>query len=215
MKKKQKKLNGCWLAMYERYKFNSLDNQDLTDVQARFNVLLYDWFLNKQGYNSVPSSAMVENNAVNLMEQANKESEMDGIDPDAIRASFIDGAIRNLTLLTVKEIVENQENGEKAPFLKVHAVISTSRLTKMEICCLESCFNVEENDDLDALSVFLISVPLCGAFTEEKKEKVQDFCVRKMRSLLQIFLVENHRVETGFKYRLVHKILDFFIKNQI
>lgn len=203
--KKVKNLTGCWAGMYERYRFNDFDGQGLTPVQSRVNKMLFDWLADKELCCTCPSTDVAERYMVDLLARANKEHALDGVDPSVLRTSALDGALSELTILTVKEIKENKGDF----FLNVHAIISTERLTELEVSCLETCFGAEYSEEFDAITFLAISVPICNEINENKKERLQDFCVRKTREILHRHLLLENNADTGFRYGLKNRILDY------
>jgi hypothetical protein len=208
--KKPQKLRGCWLSMFERYKYRDFDGKGITDVQVCFNSLLLNWFLKKQEVGSVPSSQCVEKHAVFLLDEAEKTVALDGVDPTVIRVKAIDKAIAELGILTVKKLNENNDL-----FLNVHVMISTRTLTSKETEFVQETFEAEADDDCDAIPILVISVPICNEITEAKKDKIHDYCVRKLRDSFRKSAINEGLEDTGFRYGTIEKIKDYFVQISI
>jgi len=208
--KKPQKLRGCWLAMFDRYKYRDFDGKGITDVQTCFNSLLLNWFLKKQEICSVPSSQCVEKHAVFLLDEAEKTVALDGVDPTIIRVKAIDKAIAELGILTVKKLNEKND-----VILNVHVMISTRTLTSKETEFVQDVFEAEVDDDYDAIPILVISVPICNEVTEAKKDKIQDYCIRKLRESFRKKAINDGLEDTGFRYSKLEKIKDYFVQISI
>lgn len=212
----KERLKKKWDDIYQAKKIKKGLSTDKDYKPHRFfNRNLKEWLFSCQDRGHIPNKDEVDEILPKLFDGAIANKMMGGIDSERLSYANVDAALMQMTHLPIQ--TDHDENGEyyDYPYLKVYGIISGERLTKIEKNEIETCFNITYDDDNGAYVLLIMSIPMGRFIDEEKQELINEYCTRFTRKKYCDYVKKTVKKDTGFKYPLKLRILDYFLDTGI
>lgn len=208
------RLQKEWDSIYQKKKISKNLSSFNNKNHMFFNRLMKEWLFSCQEKNLIPSDEQLDKELPAIFDRAKKKAMFSGIDDDRSDYALIDIALRDIMFLPMKKVGRERNSDEDIFFLEVHGLISASSLTDNEISKMNSIFVTRYDESSDVYDLIMMSVPIMNKITNEKQERINQYCLRVARDRLSKELAKEG-VVTEFSYPLITKIKDYFLDRSI
>lgn len=208
-------LHHRWRDMYDKYKIQKgLSRFSGNERHRIFNNLLLNYLFECQENQYLPSKDVMDIKAGALHGESENILALGDVEKDRLDIHKMDIALQQMSFAPIQ--TDHDERGDlEQPFLCVFGLVSIKGLTKNERLYICDCFKADYNQDYDAINIVLMKVPLCGAISEEKQDRINAYCLRVARMVLDEYLKREINQSTGFKYPIWQKIKDKYLDSTI